>query len=149
MILQNMVTYKCVKEKRRIRAARRKNMRRGAKTTEFGLELRKIRLCNNEYLGDMAEKLGVTVSYLSAVETGKRETPKAWVEIIISKYGLDKESAEALKRAYEMSKKTIKIDIGDESQERKTLAISFARELKNLDNEQIADILSIFKEKED
>ena len=48
-----------------------------------------------------------------------------------------------------MSKKTIKIDIGDESQERKTLAISFARELKNLDNEQIADILSIFKEKED
>ena len=124
-------------------------MRRGAKTTEFGLELRKIRLCNNEYLGDMAEKLGVTVSYLSAVETGKRETPKAWVEIIISKYGLDKESAEALKRAYEMSKKTSKIDIGDESQERKTLAISFARELKNLDNEQIADILSIFKEKED
>ena len=66
-----------------------------------------------------------------------------------TKYGLDKESAEALKRAYEMSKKTIKIDIGDESQERKTLAISFARELKNLDNEQIADILSIFKEKED
>lgn len=97
----------------------------------------------------MAEKLGVTVSYLSAVETGKRETPKAWVEIIISKYDLDKESAEALERAYEMSKKTIKIDIGDESQERKTLAISFARELKNLDNEQIADILSIFKEKED
>ena len=36
--------------------------------TNFGKALRKLRIDNNELLKDMALKLEVTVSYLSAVE---------------------------------------------------------------------------------
>ena len=52
--------------------------------TDFGKELRKIRIDNNEFLKDMANKLGVTVSYLSAVENGKRDIPDEWLDKIIN-----------------------------------------------------------------
>ena len=54
--------------------------------TQFGKELRHIRLDRDEKLKDMAEKLGVTVSYLSAVENGKRNIPDNWIEMIASEY---------------------------------------------------------------
>ena len=41
--------------------------------TSLGKFLRKIRIDNDEYLKDMADKLGVTVSFLSAVENGKKK----------------------------------------------------------------------------
>ena len=41
--------------------------------TSLGNFLRKLRFEKGEVLKDMAEKLGVTVSFLSAVENGKKE----------------------------------------------------------------------------
>lgn len=46
------------------------------KLTEFGKFSRKLRIDNGELLKDMAIKLNVTVSYLSAVEIGKRNIPE-------------------------------------------------------------------------
>ena len=40
--------------------------------TELGKHLRKIRIDHGEILKNMADKLGVTSSFLSAVEIGKR-----------------------------------------------------------------------------
>ncbi|KHF28295.1 Helix-turn-helix domain protein [Anoxybacillus sp. BCO1] len=48
--------------------------------TEFGRFCRKLRIDNGELLKHMADKLGVTSSYLSAVENGKRNVPQDWVE---------------------------------------------------------------------
>ena len=42
--------------------------------TPFGKYLRKLRIDHDEKLKDMAAKLGVTGSYLSAVEIGKRDS---------------------------------------------------------------------------
>ena len=42
---------------------------------EFGKLLRKIRIDNGEILKDMADKLEMTSSYLSAIECGKRNIP--------------------------------------------------------------------------
>ena len=50
------------------------------KLTEFGKFSRKLRIDNGELLKDMAIKLNVTVSYLSAVEIGKRNIPEKWEE---------------------------------------------------------------------
>ena len=40
--------------------------------TSLGKFLRKLRIDNNELLKDMAQKLNVSVSFLSAVENGKK-----------------------------------------------------------------------------
>lgn len=47
--------------------------------TDLGRLLRKIRIDHGEILKDMANRFGVTASYLSAVENGKRAVPEAWV----------------------------------------------------------------------
>ena len=47
--------------------------------TKLGRFLRKIRIDRGELMIDMAEKLGVTPAFLSAVENGKRKPPKEWV----------------------------------------------------------------------
>ena len=48
--------------------------------TGFGKELRKLRIMAGELIRDMADKLEVTASYLSAVETGKRQVPNARID---------------------------------------------------------------------
>ena len=40
--------------------------------TNLGKKLRKIRIDNDEISSDMARKLEISVSYLSAIENGKR-----------------------------------------------------------------------------
>ncbi|MBZ0719743.1 helix-turn-helix domain-containing protein, partial [Clostridioides difficile] len=59
--------------------------------TPFGEMLRKIRTDNDEKLKDMSEKLNVTLSHLSAVETGKRSIPKKWLDILIKEYNLNED----------------------------------------------------------
>lgn len=56
--------------------------------TEFGKFCRKLRIDNDEHMVNMAEKLGVTSSYLSAVENGKRKVPEEWFNEISKHYTL-------------------------------------------------------------
>ena len=47
--------------------------------TSIGRFLRKLRIDQGEILKDMAEKLGVTVSFLSSVENGKKKCPRCGI----------------------------------------------------------------------
>ena len=64
--------------------------------TEFGKFTRKLRVDSDELMKDMAKKLGVTTSYLSAVEVGKRKVPTSWGELINENYELTEEQSSEL-----------------------------------------------------
>ena len=49
-------------------------------TTEFGKALRKIRIEKDENMAAMAKKMEISLSYLSAIETGTRAVPDGFVE---------------------------------------------------------------------
>lgn len=66
------------------------------KLTEFGKFSRKLRIDNGELLKDMAIKLNVTPSFLSMVETGRRNIPKKWEEDIEKIYSLSLKQKEEL-----------------------------------------------------
>ena len=51
-----------------------------AMLTSIGRFLRKLRIENGEILKDMAEALGVSSAFLSAVENGKKKMPESWIE---------------------------------------------------------------------
>lgn len=57
-------------------------------TTDFGKFCRKLRIDHEERLKDMADKLGVTSSYLSAIEKGSRRIPSDWAEQLAIHYKL-------------------------------------------------------------
>lgn len=113
--------------------------------TEFGKICRKLRIDANELLGDMAEKLGVSASFLSAVENGKKPVPDEWVDLITMIYSLELEEKNKLKEAALDTVKMIKIQASEMSNGDKDLVLSFARGLSKLDNDSKEKILKLLK----
>lgn len=103
--------------------------------TRFGKQLRKMRIDRDQKLKDMAEKLGVTVAYLSAVENGNRAVPDSWIYTLSKEYDLsDDESIHLQEMAYE-GKTEIKISLKDSN--RSDLALSFARKFRDLTDDEV------------
>lgn len=116
--------------------------------TPFGKFCRKLRIDNGELLKDMASKLGVTASYLSAVENGKRKIPLNWLHLISKIYSLNEQQISELKKAIEESQTVIKFDLREFTNEKKDILLAFAREHKNLDSADLEKILKILQGKE-
>ena len=112
--------------------------------TQFGKELRHIRLDQDEKLKDMAEKLGVTVAYLSAVENGKRNIPNGWIETIANEYSLDEENVERLEKLAFDGKPEITLNIDKATEGQRNLAYSFARRFKDLSEDDVQSLQKIF-----
>lgn len=116
--------------------------------TNFGKELRRIRLERDELLRDMAEKLGVTVAYLSAVENGKRRIPDEWIRKISVIYELDDTQIKRLQKyAYE-DKEDLKINIEGISLDQRNLVYSFARRFQDLGSEDIKKLQDVLEKRE-
>ena len=109
--------------------------------SDFGKELRKIRIDSGEVLKDMADKLEVTSSYLSAIENGKRAVPEDYVQKIASLYGLSQERQRDLRRAYDNSLKTVSLDLDGAKCARRELALRFARSFETMSDTKIEELL--------
>ncbi|KAA0791763.1 helix-turn-helix transcriptional regulator [Bacillus sp. BPN334] len=115
--------------------------------TPFGKFCRKLRIDNGELLKDMAGKLEVTSSYLSAVENGKRNVPQEWFNKISVFYSLSNEESEELRQSVQDSQKVIKIDFEGFSSDDKTTVLALAREFKELDEKEKNKIKNILLKK--
>jgi len=113
--------------------------------TEFGKMCRKIRIDNNELLADMAEKVGVSASFLSAIENGKKNIPDSLQTNLVDVYSLDESTALALKKAAENSVNQIKIEMKSLCQNDRDLVMAFARNFENLDEEDRKKILKLLR----
>lgn len=113
--------------------------------TRLGKELRKIRLDNDELLKDMAQRLGVTVAYLSAVENGNRKFPDSWIHIIASEYGLKEKEVENLQRLAFDERDSININVENANVQERSLAYSFARRFHDLSENEINEIEKILR----
>ena len=95
--------------------------------TSLGQFLRKLRLENGEILKTMAEKLGVTSAFLSAVENGKKKMPLSWYEKLPLLYTFSEQQQDALKKAVMESSDIVELNLHNVPFGRRDLAISFAR----------------------
>ena len=111
--------------------------------TELGKLLRKIRIDRQELLRDMASTLGVSVAYLSVVETGKRNAPIAWCNKIIQAYHLNSDEVAQLRTAFDESQDELRISLQQISAQQRSTAISFAKALEGLSDEQLEKIMKV------
>ncbi|MHC8516705.1 helix-turn-helix domain-containing protein [Sporosarcina sp. ITBMC105] len=111
----------------------------------FGKFCRKLRIDKGELLKDMATRLGVTSSYLSAVENGKRNVPHDWVEKITVMYSLSDSEEKELKQSFIESKKVVTIDFEGYSNEDKSVLLALAREFNALDESDRLKIKNILQ----
>lgn len=109
--------------------------------TEIGKFLRILRVSRDESAKTMAERLGVSASYLSAVELGKRPVPVSWQELIEKEYNLSEANKNKLRKAIEESTPSVKIDFTDVDAKKKELILSMAK--SDLDDETIDKLCEI------
>ncbi len=119
------------------------------KLTELGKELRKIRLDRHEVLFDMAGKIGISTAMLSAVETGSKPAPEAFVSRLASCYEEIAQEQERFEELADLTKTQVKLKLeGDEKTT--TLMVAFARsvnELNNADIEAMLEVLAKYRPK--
>jgi len=117
--------------------------------TSFGKFCRKLRVDNDELLKDMADKIGVASSYLSAVENGKRNVPQEWIGKIATSYSLSASGLAELNQAVQESQNTLKVDFEGFSGEDKIVFMTMIREFKGLDEKDRAKIKEILLKNEE
>ena len=113
--------------------------------TIFGKELRKLRVDMDENINTMARKLGISISYLSAIEAGQRKIPSDMVDKIIAKYNLSEERSEIMRQAEAESSISIEIDLSNVSSEQRKLAFALSRKLDDISDKDCLDILDKLK----
>lgn len=116
--------------------------------TPFGKELRKIRIDRSLSLRDMAEALDVSSAYLSAVENGKRPITDKTFNAILAYLNTDEATVSALKKARELSARTVTLSLEAANDTAKETLLAFARNFNSLSNEEIARIQQILSSKE-
>ena len=113
------------------------------KYTKFGELFKIYRIKNGETLNDASIFLGVTNSFISAVELGKKKVPKKWFEIIAEHYKLKDEERKELEEAKEESKSNVKISLTDSTLFQRDLAMAFQRSFDNISEETANEIIDI------
>jgi HTH-type transcriptional regulator, competence development regulator len=76
----------------------------------LGKTLRHLRLEEDERLLDMAERLSVTSSFLSAIEMGRKAPPRDFAERVVVAYKLPNTAAAKLRDASAASQQTFRIE---------------------------------------
>ena len=115
--------------------------------TRLGDFLRSIRMKANISLRKMANDLGISPAFLSAVENGKKKMPDSWFALVPDTYDLsDSEINEFKDIAYE-SFDTVELNIAKASENNKKLAIRFARRFDDIDEKTSEELLEILENK--
>jgi len=111
--------------------------------TPFGTKIRELRKKHGITLKKMAEDLGVSSAYFSALEHGHRGRPgSGLVQQVCGYFDLMWDDAEELRRLAELSHPRIVVDTAGLSPKATELANILADKIKDLDEETLDWILA-------
>ncbi len=112
--------------------------------TPFGAKVRELRAARGVTLKAMAEAIGVSGAYLSALEHGRRGAPTWYlVQRIITFFNVIWDEAEELERLAQDSDPRIVVDTAGLSPKATQLANRLARHIGALGEPEIAALLAV------
>ena len=103
--------------------------------TRYGELMRILRIKHHEVMGDTAKLMNCMVSFVSSVESGKKNVPETWTQIIIEHYQLSQAEQAELFEAIEDSKTQVKLNLISASLPQRRVAVQFQRSFEKLDDE--------------
>jgi len=114
--------------------------------TPFGSRLRALRAEKGVTLTEMAQAIGVSPTYLSALENGKRGQPTwALTQRIIAYFNIIWDDAEELQKLASLSRPRVIVDTAGLSPQATELANVLAQEIRHLPPEAVAELLGRLK----
>lgn len=115
--------------------------------TPFGAKLREMRKAQSMSLKDLAEAIGVSSAYLSALEHGQRSRPSWYlIQRIIAHFNVIWDEAEHLERLAALSHPRVTLDTSRLSPEATELANRLAENISKLSQTDIENMLNIVME---
>ena len=118
--------------------------------TPLGKSLRKLRIDRAWLLKDMADGIGVASSYLSAVETGRKQPSEDFLAKVKLWGKLTPIEWTELQSAWARTRTEFRIQLGSLSNDtRREAAAMLARTFDDLTEEQVSQIQSIIKRRPD
>jgi transcriptional regulator with XRE-family HTH domain len=112
--------------------------------TPFGEKMRALRAARGVNLKEMAAALGVTPTYLSALEHGRRGRPTyMMVQRIIGYFNVIWDDAEDLQRLADLSHPRVVVDTAGLSPLATEVANRLSRDIGRLEDADLAAILEI------
>lgn len=113
------------------------------KLTPFGQFTRKLRVDRGEYMKDMSAHLGVTPSFLSAVESGKRNPPLEWADTLGQAYNLSDDDIREVHALLNQSRTYERVDVAHLSAEDRQIIERLAVSLPTLDEASRQNITNV------
>jgi transcriptional regulator with XRE-family HTH domain len=111
--------------------------------TPFGARLRQLREDRGLRLKDMADELGVSATYLSALEHGRRSKPNwSFVQRVIHYFNIIWDEADELQRLADLSNPKITVETAGLSPKATELANRLARDINTLTETDLAALLA-------
>ena len=114
--------------------------------TEFGKVMRIVRINTGDSMRDMAAKIGMSATYLSAIETGKRNIPANMEELLFSHYNFSEKDKKKIKDSIEKSASHVKINLTEMADKKKKLIYSISK--GDIDEETLDKLCEIIRNKE-
>lgn len=115
--------------------------------TPFGRRVRDLRARRGVTLARMAETLGVTPAYLSALEHGKRGRPTfTLIQGVIHVLGVIWDEADELVRLADLSHPRVVVDTAGLEPEATLLANRLAREIGGLEPDALRRLMGVLDE---
>jgi HTH-type transcriptional regulator, competence development regulator len=115
-------------------------------STQLGKALKRLRLDHDHRLLDMAERLNVSVAFLSAIETGRKSPPDDFAPRVTRAYSLDTKASNHLALAADLTKRSFKVTPANAAAQ-ETMAL-LARSINSLPFEKHQAIQAILKKGE-
>lgn len=112
--------------------------------TPFGKAVRKLRIDRDLLLKDMADELGVTPTFLSAVETGRKPIPAGWLDRVATILNLNMIERRELDEAAARSAQVVRIQVPQSTSDLgRSVAAMLARSFGDLDDDKMREIKEI------
>lgn len=115
------------------------------KITPFGKVVRQLRIEAEVRMVTMAEDMDVSVSYLSAVETGRRKLTDEFVEKVANYFRSKNLDVSQIYTAAEQTKEEVIIDIRNSDDTGREVVAAFARRFPTFSDEEKENFLKLLK----
>lgn len=112
----------------------------------FGIVMRKIRGNTGDSLRTCATKLGITATFLSAMEVGRKSIPTYYPEKIKELYSLKEEEYIVLYNSMIETNKHVDIEIEKMNEAQKEVSMVFARKIENADPKLLEKLRKVLEE---
>ena len=110
---------------------------------KLSILLKSIRVNNNEMLMEMAKKLDVSSTFLSAIENGKKKVPDDFKDKLCANYSLSDDEIKELNEGIVINNDRVDLTLSELSGPKKELAISLGRSFDTLSDEAVDELLNI------